>query len=750
MSIGLTDDQRALAGSLADWVKDGAQVDVVRAAESVGSAAAFEETWSELAQLGVVSIALPESVGGAGGSLVDLACALEACARGLVPGPVLCTAIVATLLAEHPDTPVAKRVLPGIADGSVSVALAPDAGELAVSADGTRLSGRVPVVLDAATTTHVLVGATAHIATDGEDRGGKGDVAADGEGRSVGEVRHWFLLDAATPAVVVDPVERVDLSRGVGSVTLTDVVVSEDERITLDGDRVRDVAVTLASAEAAGIARWALDVAVDYAGVREQFGRKIGSFQAVKHLCAQMLEVAESATAVAWDAASAYTDAPEQFRLSAAVAGAVALEAAVDTAKECIQVLGGIGFTWEHDAHLYLRRALVARQLLGGSDTWRVRAAREALAGTRREVRIELDGQGEEIRARVRERVQRIAQLPGADRRTALADAGLIASHWPKPHGLGAGPVEQIVIDEELRAAGMSPPGLAIGAWAAPTILGHGSNDQRARFVGPTLRGEIAWCQLFSEPGAGSDLASLRTKAERVDGGWRLTGQKVWTSLAKEADWAICLARTNPDAPQHKGITYFLIDMGSEGIDIRPLRELTGEAVFNEVFLDGVLVPDDCVVGDVDDGWRLARTTLSNERVAMSGSSLGVSVERAITTLKARDAVSDAVLLRLGAAVADSSTVTMLGIRSTLRSISGQAPGAESSVQKLVGVRQRQESADLAYDLLGPEALLGGEAADEAVHELLLTRCLSIAGGTTQILRNVAGERILGLPREGR
>jgi alkylation response protein AidB-like acyl-CoA dehydrogenase len=223
----------------------------------------------------------------------------------------------------------------------------------------------------------------------------------------------------------------------------------------------------------------------------------------------------------------------------------------------------------------------------------------------------------------------------------------------------------------------------------------------------------------------------------------------VWTSLAAEADWAICLARTNPDAPQHRGITYFLVDMTSPGIEVRPLREITGEAVFNEVFLDGVIVPDEGVVGEVDDGWRLARTTLANERVAMSGSSLGAGVERALRLLGADAGRPDAAArrVRVGGAVADAVTVSMLGMRSTLRSLAGHGPGAESSVQKLVGVEHRQEAAELVYDLMGAEALVGGEDARAALHELLLTRCLSIAGGTTQVLRNVAAERVLGLPR---
>jgi 3-oxochol-4-en-24-oyl-CoA dehydrogenase len=289
-----------------------------------------------------------------------------------------------------------------------------------------------------------------------------------------------------------------------------------------------------------------------------------------------------------------------------------------------------------------------------------------------------------------------------------------------------------------------------IAGWAVPPIIEHGTDQQRERFVRPTLRGDLTWCQLFSEPGAGSDLASLRTRAERVDGGWRLTGQKVWTSLAHEADWAICLARTNPDAPKHQGITYFLVDMHADGVEVRPLREMTGEALFNEVFLDGVVVPDDCVVGDVDGGWRLARATLANERVAMSGgSSLGSSVERLLAQAAESGAAADPVVRdRLGHLVAQGHAVSMLGLRATLRSLRGEGPGPESSVQKLVGVEHRQAVAETALELLGPGGAVVDDRTAPVVHEMLVSRCLSIAGGTTQVLRNLVGERVLGLPRE--
>jgi hypothetical protein len=289
-----------------------------------------------------------------------------------------------------------------------------------------------------------------------------------------------------------------------------------------------------------------------------------------------------------------------------------------------------------------------------------------------------------------------------------------------------------------------------IGGWAGAAIVQHGTPAQRERFVGPTLRGELAWCQLFSEPEAGSDLASLRTRAQRADGGWRLTGQKVWTSLAREADWAICLARTDPDAPRHRGITFFLVDMASSGIDIRPLREITGRAAFNEVFLDDVFVPDECVVGGPGDGWRVTRSTLAAERVAMGGASaFGDAVDGLIAAVAA-DGLGDdsAIADQLGGLVADGLAVSLLELRSTLAQLRGAEAGHLAAVRKLAGVAHRQAVAEAALTLYGPDGAAADGAAAEAVHQFLLTRCLSIAGGTTQILLSMVAERVLGLPRD--
>jgi alkylation response protein AidB-like acyl-CoA dehydrogenase len=736
MPIATTDEQRALQAAIQQWATSAGTSASVRAREpgtgqddtgqdGTGLGRPWRAPWDELATIGIFAIGVPARLGGADGDIEDVAVAVEQAARALAPGPVPTTVLAGLVLAAQ-DTPVATKLLSGLVEGQVSVA-APmgDVGTFDVTDTddgGVVVHGTIGPVLGAGEASHLLLPA--------------GD--------------RWFVVAADTPGLHVTDLVPLDFSRALGQVHADGAEIGPEHLLpAARTDRITDLAATIAVAEAAGVADWCLRTATDHAVVREQFGRPIGSFQAVKHLCADMLCRVEQAVALAWDAARAAADGPEQHTVAVAGAAALALDAAVDTAKDCVQVLGGIGFTWEHDAHLYLRRALALRQLLGGSAVWRRRGARLAFTGARRTLGT-VATTGEDVRERVRTTVAGIAALPDADRRAALADSGYLAPHWPAPHGLDAGPAEQLAIDEELAAAGVRRPDLVIGGWAVPTILRHGTPEQCARFAGATLRGEITWCQLFSEPGAGSDLASLRTKAQRTGGGWLLTGQKVWTSLAGAADWAICLARTDPGAPKHRGISYFLVDMRSTGIDIRPLREMTGDAVFNEVFLDDVFVPDDLVVGEVHGGWRLARTTLANERVAMGGgSSLGEGVEELLALAAGQGRADDPTEHeRIGALVAQGTATALLDLRGTLRALDGRGPGPESSVRKLVGVHHRQAVAEVALDLFGPSGAVQDGPRAATAHDFLLTRCLSIAGGTTQILKTVVAERLLGLPRE--
>jgi alkylation response protein AidB-like acyl-CoA dehydrogenase len=444
------------------------------------------------------------------------------------------------------------------------------------------------------------------------------------------------------------------------------------------------------------------------------------------------------------------SDDPTGVELAVATAGALAFDGYVRCAQECLQLLGGIGFTWDHDLHLRLKRALADRQLLARPESFSHEVAALAGGGDRRMLTADLPDEAERIRRDLAPVVAELAAAEGDERRRRMVEGGFVAPHWPAPWGRDAGAVEQVVIDEQMAAVGITRPHIGIGAWALPVIIACGNEEQRQRWVPPTLRGELGWCQLFSEPGAGSDLASLSTRAERVEGGWLLTGQKVWTSMAGTADWGICLARTDPSVPKHQGITYFIVDMATDGIDVRPLRELTGAALFNEVFLDGVFVPDDCVIGDVNDGWRMARMTLANERVSMSsGSTFGIGVESLIRlAAKKGDALGAGAREQLGGLLAEAQSLQLMAHRSTLASLAGSDPGSSASLRKLLGAEHEQRVQELGLAMMGDEgATLEGRSGRWA-QGLLVTRCLTIAGGTSEVQRNVIAERVLGLPRD--
>jgi len=713
VSATITDEQFAIREMVRSWAgssDSSGPVAAVRAVEQ-GEPDAWRSPYGGLADLGIFGVAIPEELGGAGGSIEDLCVMIDEAAAALVPGPVATTAL-ATLVVTDPALLEALAA----AQKTAGVALSAD-----ISYDGATATGSAKFVLGGLVDGVLLLPA--------------GD--------------RWILVDAAADGVTVEPLSATDFSRPLASVELA---AAPATAIELPYQRVADLTATVLTAENAGLARWMLETATDYAKVREQFGKPIGSFQAVKHMCAEMLLRSQQAAVAAADAASAASGAdPSQLAIAVAVATAVGIEAAKVNARDCIQVLGGIGITWEHDAHLYLRRAYANAQFLGGRSFWLRRSAQLSRDGVRRQLHVDVDD-ADGIRPEIAAVVADIAALPEEKRQVALAESGLLAPHWPKPHGRAATPAEQLVIDEELEAAGIVRPDISIGWWAAPTILEHGTPEQIERFIPPTLTGEVFWCQLFSEPGAGSDLAALRTKAVRADpadarnngrSGWKLTGQKVWTSNAHRADWGICLARTNPDAAKHKGITYFLVDMRSPGIDIRPLREITGDALFNEVFFDDLFVPDDMVVGPVDGGWALARTTLANERVAIAhGGALDKGMEHLLDMVSDRD-VDAAEQDRLGTLICLAQVGALLDQLIAKMAVDGHDPGAASSVRKLIGVRYRQ---GLAETIMDSEDGFGIVDSPD-VRYFLNTRCLSIAGGTEQILLTLAGERLLGLPR---
>ena len=473
----------------------------------------------------------------------------------------------------------------------------------------------------AAGTSVAAVGLGGSVRVEGSTATGDGGVV-------MGLVSSDLFVIAAGEDVLVLPSGRrglsvvsaasLDPTRRCLRVQLDAVDIEPGERLEGARPRAIDLARALASAEAAGGARECVEMASEYAKVREQFGRVIATFGPVKHHCADMLVAAELATASVWEVARAAGGDPGQFSLAAASAVTEAVPAYLRNAQLNIQVHGGIGFTWEHDAHMLLRRAATLAALfepdLAAADVTEL-----AMSGVERTDSFELPPEAELIRAEIAPLVDAIAELPVADRRPRLVDEGLAQPHWPKPWGRQASALEQIVIDQEMVRAGVDRPNYGITGWVILTLVQKASPDQVERWVKPTLEGDLLWCQLFSEPGAGSDAAGIRTRGTRVAGGWLVNGQKLWTSGAQYCQRGLATVRTDQDAPKHAGITTMVIDMKAEGVEVRPLREASGGAMFNEVFFEDVFVPDDDVVGPVGGGWSVARSTLGNERVSIGG-----------------------------------------------------------------------------------------------------------------------------------
>ncbi len=348
---------------------------------------------------------------------------------------------------------------------------------------------------------------------------------------------------------------------------------------------------------------------------------------------------------------------------------------------------------------------------------------------------------------------------PSADE---LALAGYVAPHWPQPYGLGADALQQLIIDQELQQANISRPSNPIGiGWAGPTILFAGTKQQQQKYLPNLLSGAEFWCQLFSEPDSGSDLASLRTRAELDGDEWIINGQKIWTSGAQYAKFGILLARTNPDAPKHKGITYFICPMDSPGIVIRPIKSMAGAESFNEVFFTDVRIPMANVVGDVNDGWRLAKVTLGNERVSLSTGGVlwgyGPTALDVIESVRATGGIKNRVMRQNIARIyTEHVLLEIIRMRTLTQRLRGAQPGPESSIRKIIADEHGQHVMALARDLIGADAMLTG-VENESKKTLqnhawysgyMFSQALTIGGGTGEVQRNILGERVLGLPHE--
>lgn len=713
MSIAITDDHRALADTASDLlIRYGARKAARDLLES--DQEPLPKLWTEITNVGWLGLHLPEEHGGSGYGMEELVVVVEELGRAVAPGPFVPTVIASAVIDAVADDVTRSQLVPGLADGSLTGAVA--LGGAVTVADG-KASGEVSAVLGGGLAKVLLVPAGDDVA-----------IVEVGDG------------------VTVDNAPNLDPTRRSARITLDGVAAT-----VLPGARqvLVDLARLVLSAEAVGVARECTDLAAAYAKERHQFGRPIAMFQGVKHHCANMAVATELATSAVWDAARAASTGGDQLSYAAATAASLAGPAADLCANLNTQIHGGIAITFEHDAHLYMRRATTLLALLDH------KAAAVDLADlTRSDVvrakTVELPPEAEAIRDEVRTFADSIKGLSAEEQRAKLVETGYAQPHWPEPWGRNAGAVEQLVIEQEFAEAGIQRPQYGITGWVILTLIQYATEDQVARWVKPALDQEVIWCQLFSEPDAGSDAAGVKTKATRVDGGWLVNGQKVWTSGAHEAAYGFATVRTNPDVAKHDGITIMVIDMHAEGVEVRPIKMPTGNSSFNEVFFSDVFVADDDVVGPVDGGWTVARATLGNESVSIGGGQGGMALPVAtlVSQLDANPGRLFGGPARIGRYAAQQQAMGLLNLRSANRAVAGAEPGPEGAITKLVLSELGHEAVAIQVELLGPEAVFVDGAGAIAGNMVLMHRGMSIAGGTSEIKRNQIGERILGLPRD--
>jgi alkylation response protein AidB-like acyl-CoA dehydrogenase len=736
--LAITTEQEQLSEAVTQFAARHAPIDKTRASLDSIAAGELPTWWEEFTANGFQAVHLPEGAGGQGGTLADMACVIEAASAALLPGPLLSTATAGAVAVLADDS--AATLVADIASGATAAVVLPEDSAVRAVRDGAgwRLSGSIGSTLGLVAAQRILLSA-------------RGDDDAD----------LWFVLniDSAGAGMTIEQQRGTDLSTDVGVLTLAGYPA--DATVTgIDTARARCVVTALTACASAGTVRTGVETAVNYIRTREQFGKPVGSFQALQHKAAVLLVNAELASASAWDAVRAIDESIEQHRLAAASAALVAVCAGPDLMLDALLMFGAIGYTWEHDTHLYWRRATSLAASVGSTPRW-AREAGELARTLNRSTAINLGDVESEFRARIAETLDKASELqnetptddaraPGlayGSQRDLLAKAGLVVPHLPAPWGIDASPVQQVIITEEFDKRGMVRPSLSIAEWILPSILNSGTDSQRERFVWDMLRGTKRWCQLFSEPGAGSDLASLVTRAQKVEGGWLVNGHKIWTSSAHVAQFGAMLARTDPDAPKHRGISYFLVDMSSPGIEISPIKQASGESHFNEVFLTDVFIPDDMLVGEPGRGWDLAVATMAVERTAISNY---VTIDRSQALRRMADTDGpdhDTILQALGEIEAHTTAIKAMVLRETLRLVQGQGPGPTSSIAKyaMVLLLRRASSANLG--LTGRLAML--EDSDPAVIKPYFDMPSElIGGGTAEIQLTIIASMILGLPRK--
>ena len=751
------------------------------------------EVWAQLCQdLALAGVHVPEVYGGQGFSAVELAIVMEEMGRSLLCTPYFASTVMAATAILHGGGEDDKNdLLPAIASGERVATLAItepngrwDLDGIELRADAGRLRGVKSHVVDGCSADLLIVAA-------------RGPATATTDGLSL------YAVDAAASGLTYTPLTALDATRKLARIEFSDVKARllgrEGEAGAALARTLQLAAIALAN-EMVGGAQRLLESALDYAKMRLQFGRAIGSFQAVKHRCADLLLTVEQAKSAAYLAASAAAEDNADAPALASLAKAAAAEAYMQAARDCIQIHGGIGFTWDNDTHLWYKRAKSSEAFLGDAAHHRellmrqpfIHHIRRAPAPQPTQAKAEPvddDDQARQVRQEVRawlnenwDPEQSLLQW-----RSKLADSGWGMPAWPKQWFGRALPQALVpVVEEEFaraQAVGVAKTGIRL--LAAATLLEHGNDEQKAKYLRRILTGEDTWCQLFSEPGSGSDLAGASSRADFDGEKWVVNGQKVWTTSAHHADYGLLLARTDWDAPKHQGLTYFVLDMHQPGVEVRPLRQMNGHASFNQVFFTDAEVPPQNRLAEVGQGWQVAITTLAHERRAADGigrsherplggriyaeereetetalepykwypqraGRVDLVVERAVATGKIEEPVARQEIAKL---LTMAATADWTAQRARAAQEQGRPQGPEGSLGKLAGSNIARLACQVHTLISGADAMLSGQdgALDGVIAEILISvPATSIAGGTDEIQRNIIAERVLGMPKEPR
>lgn len=699
------------------------------------------------AHVGVASMGIPEDLGGDQAGSRALGAVAEQLGRVVAPVPFVASAVLATgLLIDAAPPELLATWLPQLADGTKTAAavLTPDGGlwhqdRVSVVADAGKLRG---------TARHVLHGAGADLLI----------VAALSDGAV-----ELFAVEASASGVSRQGEATLDGTRPMGSVTFDGASATHLCSTGSAGaiiSRNVDRALAVLSAEQVGATARVLEIATEYARTRQQFGRPIGSFQAIKHSCADILVGLEWSRSASQAALESVEGDTAELSWRASMAKAVCAQTLRDATHANVQIHGGIGFTWENSAHLYLKRARTDETIFGSTGQHWDRIVSHSPGSAELDAPADLT----EVREQIR---NFLAQAPrpsdlrnygatptdsdldaGRQWHGYLADHGYTCLHWPTEHGgRDASVAFQAIFAEECAKAGV-PRQLAITApdLVGPVLIAYGSTAQQQSLLEPIRTGEHIWTQLFSEPDAGSDLAGVRTKAQKTSDGWQIDGQKVWSSGAHVAAYGLLLARTGSGV--HDGLSMFVVPMDAVGITVRPLTQIDSESKFNEVFLDAVQLGDDALIGEVGQGWKIALLTLGRERLSLGAQAVGMferhgNLVAAAADRHLLDSATSRALAKLW------SRIWLLRF-TWQRAIAGEdLNSAAFSVLKLMASETDRDLGDMATDVLGTDACVAPDR-EPLVHAMLVGRAQTILGGTSEIQRNILGERVLKLPREPR